>query len=147
MRYGYLRLWFYRILVAREYVQVVPSHHSLTLNVCPFSEACCLPKGGPPSKPQCPSDKACPGNWYWHTTHNCCVPENANPPTPTCNSGPLNFWDHNNQCCTKPSTPPPSSPPPSSNSCPSGHFFFPTSTAFIHRWFSLALRLLLTHFT
>lgn len=70
---------------------------------------CCLPSGGTPNPPSCPSDKECPGSYQWHGAFECCVPTIPSAPvTPSCPSGP---WDHNEQCCHKPT--PPSPPTPS----------------------------------
>ncbi|KAG8979840.1 hypothetical protein FRB94_010853 [Tulasnella sp. JGI-2019a] len=72
------------------------------------TKSCCLPNGGPSTTPSCPSDRACPSDWYYHTTYSSCVPKNPNPPsTPTCNSGKFTSWDSNDQCCKQPTTPPP----------------------------------------
>lgn len=73
---------------------------------------CCLPKGGNPQPPSCPSTKECPHTWEWHGFFGCCVPKDTAPPShlspPGCPSG--GPFDHDQQCCHKPA--PPSPPPP-----------------------------------
>ncbi|KAG9022948.1 hypothetical protein FRB95_013935 [Tulasnella sp. JGI-2019a] len=85
---------------------------------------CCLPKGGL-SNTNCPSDRSCPNDWYYHPDHNGCVPKTSSSPQPSC-GGTFSAWSNDEQCCKKP-TPPPAPPAPPvtpTPSCPGGHFFY-----------------------
>ncbi|KAK0198304.1 protein priA [Armillaria mellea] len=103
---------------------LVASHNGGGSSSCSKNEfwyddkSCCLPTGGPPSKPSPPAGHDCPtSTHYWSKDNGCCVPSNPptqNQPPPQCPSG----WDwyQGSHVCLPHPTP---TDPPSSH--PSGH--------------------------
>ncbi|KAK0208200.1 protein priA [Desarmillaria ectypa] len=80
--------------------------------------SCCLPTGGPPSKPSPPKDHNCPtSTHYWNKDNGCCVPSHPptqNQPPPQCPSG-WDWYQGPHVCLPHPT---PSNPP---SSHPSGY--------------------------
>ncbi|KAI9457715.1 hypothetical protein F5148DRAFT_984014 [Russula earlei] len=69
----------------------------------------CLPKGGPPNRPQPPVGRQCPQvGWYWDVGSKCCLPYHRNQPPPQCPSGwEWNSSSHHNHCQLIPTPPSP----------------------------------------